>query len=626
MTKTASLLTALFAFSAGAQDVDSSANASLRGAYFVRQVLLANFNQNTGAVTRAVNITGTMTFDGAGKYSFSGSKMDSRVGSSSAPFSTSGTYSVGANGIARIQSPFDNSDTEYGGVGAIGPSAIVASATEGPYNDIFVAIPISASASNSSVQGTYKVGFIDFLQASASAVRDGYYTLTSTGNGSFGNVSVTGAMANQGSSSVTQSYSGVTYAFNSGAGTMTFPASATPLTTLVSGQKAMYVSNDGNILLGGDPNGFDIAVGLKALSGSASNSTFQGTYYAAALENDASDLANGNSSPDSFYGSLLSLGEGDMIYHERLTFFDFAASDFTGDYQYSLNSAGTGNDGFLQTIAGAGGQGTLQIGVDSFYSLTVAFQAKQYAGLDVFIDPLKVFNAANFAPITNPVSPGEYVSIFGQGLSGVNLSAQSFPLPTTLGGVQVLINGRPAPLKFVSPAQINLLIPNATTEAYATFQVVNNGTSSNKVTLYTNFSSPGVFALTSNGGSFPPGLGPAAILHADYSLVTPSNPAKAGETLQLYVTGLGSVTPSVADGASAPSSPLSTVDENIGVTIIDNNGNTADAQVSFQGLAPGFAGLYQVNFVVPSGLASGLGEIILISEDGSAAQAKLYVK
>jgi uncharacterized protein (TIGR03437 family) len=135
-------------------------------------------------------------------------------------------------------------------------------------------------------------------------------------------------------------------------------------------------------------------------------------------------------------------------------------------------------------------------------------------------------------------------------------SAPSLPLPTTLSGVQVTINGQAAPLFYVTPGQIAALVPQAITPAnnvfYATVQVVNNNTKSNAVTVYTNYTAPGVFSAGGNG------IGLAAAQLANYSLVTSSNPAAVGSTVVLYATGLGTVSPTVADGAAAPSSPPAT--------------------------------------------------------------------
>jgi len=606
---------------------DNSGNGTLSGAYFVRQVLAANIDPNTSAIGRAVSIAGIITFDGKGGYSFSGQIVDSTTGSTASPYSVSGNYAVQSNGLMQIQNPIDTMQIDYGGVAGIGPSAIVASATEtnGTYNDVFVAIPVSTGTS--SVTGSYQMGFIDFLQGNASQVRDGYFTLTATGSGAFSNTTVNGAMANQGSTPGTQSVSGITYSLTNGSGTLTFPTSGSPATALVSGPKTFAVSSDGNILVAGSASGFDLMVGVKALSGSASNSMFQGTYYNAALENDASGLANGTNFVDSFYGSTLALGQGNLISHLRLDYFDSLSYDDTLDGIYNFTSGGTYNDGDFLTTLGAGGQAALQVGLNNFYTLSINFEAKQYTGSAPFINPVEVWNAASFAPVTNSVAPGEYVSIFGTNFTSTAQSAQSFPFPTNLGNVQVMVNGVAAPLGYVSPTQINFVMPFATPIfSFAQFQVISGNTPSNMVTLYTAASAPGVFSLTNNGGSFAPGVGPAAVTHANGSLVTKSSPAVAGETLVLYVTGLGAVSPPVADGAAAPSNPLSyVVDTDIGVDIEDQNFNRyTSPSISFAGLAPGFAGLYQINFVVPSGVPTGLQWVNVGTSDAYTSEAKIY--
>src|SRR5579864_2252290 len=190
-----SILSLGFATKSPAQTFDTSGNGFLQGNYFVRQVLLANLDPSSSAVGEAVSLTGIMTFDGNGNYSFTGLLNDSQVGGGPQAYAVNGGYAVQSNGLLQIQNPIDGSDREFGAVGALGPNAIVASATEGPYDDIFVAIPVGSGLSNASVQGSFRAGFIDFLQGNASLVRDGYFTLNSNGNGSFGNVTVTGAMA-----------------------------------------------------------------------------------------------------------------------------------------------------------------------------------------------------------------------------------------------------------------------------------------------------------------------------------------------------------------------------------------------------------------------------------------------
>ena len=159
-----------------------------------------------------------------------------------------------------------------------------------------------------------------------------------------------------------------------------------------------------------------------------------------------------------------------------------------------------------------------------------------------------------------------------------------------------MINNRPAPIYYVSAGQAAVIVPDATEfPSNVQIQVNNNGTASNTVTTVMNATAPGVFTGSQNG------LGDAAALHADYSLITPASPAKRGETISLYVTGLGDVKPAVADGAAGPSSPpYSVATEAINVYI----GGTA-ATVTYAGLAPGFAGLYQLNVQVPSFVTPG---------------------
>jgi uncharacterized protein (TIGR03437 family) len=632
----AAVLCGTIGISALAQSVDNSANSSLNGMYAVRHVLVSGLDSNTSAIGEARSIIGIMKFDGNGNYTFTGQLYDTAGGTVSGGCTNgvgactqTGQYAVGANGMITIQNPIDNTDYIYGGVSAAGPSAIVGSSTEGLNDDVFIAIPVASSVSNGALNGTYQTGFEDFLQGNASQVRDGYYTLTANGSGSLGSINITGAMANQNNSaSATQSLTGVTYTATGGGFTFNFPASSTPLTALVSGTKSMYISSDGNLIIGGSLNGFDVIVGIKAGTG-LTNSQYQGTYYTAAIENDTSMLSSGDNNIDSFYGSNLALGQGTTIFHERLVYFNTAAFDLSEDVAgSSFASDGTYFDGIYENLLGSNGLGFLQIGTGTTYSLTIGLQAKQYTGTGVFIDPLKVWNAASYAPITNSVAPGEFVSLFGSGLASTTASATSLPLPTSagLGGVKVMVNGRPAALSYVSPTQINLLVPYATglinNESYATFQVINNNVASNEVTVFTNYSAPGVFTLTSNGGSFPPGVGPAAVLHADYSLVTQSNPAVVGETLQVYVTGMGSVTPAVADGAAPSSTTLSTVDDGVAIFV-----DGQQATVAFAGLAPGFAGLYQINFVVPSGITpSSLVYLDISTNEAYTTEAKLYTK
>jgi uncharacterized protein (TIGR03437 family) len=135
-------------------------------------------------------------------------------------------------------------------------------------------------------------------------------------------------------------------------------------------------------------------------------------------------------------------------------------------------------------------------------------------------------------------------------------------------------------------------VPYATTGATASIVVNNNGTLSNTVQVPVAATAPGVFTIDRNG------IGSGAILHADYKLVTSLNPAKRGETVLIYLTGLGAVNPPVADGTAGLGNPLSRSAAMVNVLI-----GGLPATVSYSGLAPLYPGLYQLNVVVPADLA-----------------------
>jgi uncharacterized protein (TIGR03437 family) len=210
------------------------------------------------------------------------------------------------------------------------------------------------------------------------------------------------------------------------------------------------------------------------------------------------------------------------------------------------------------------------------------------------LNPLGVVNAASSAPAGNPISPGEFVTLYGTGLAKSNQTATP-PYPLSLNGVSVLINNKPAPLYFVSPEQLNVLVPFATTGPTATIVVQNGSVNSNTVTVPVAATSPGVYTLDQSGS------GGGAILHTDYSLVNAAKPAIGGETVLIYLTGLGTVTPGLTDGTAGTITTLYRVDADVWVYV-----GGEQATVLFKGLAPGYPGLYQLNVTLPQFLkASG---------------------
>ncbi|HVW11895.1 MAG TPA: IPT/TIG domain-containing protein, partial [Bryobacteraceae bacterium] len=197
---------------------------------------------------------------------------------------------------------------------------------------------------------------------------------------------------------------------------------------------------------------------------------------------------------------------------------------------------------------------------------------------------LPAANAANGD--VGSLAPGGLATIYGSGLAAGTGTSASFPLPMSLAGASVTVGGFPAPMLYASPGQVNFQIPFEVAPGNTSFSVFVNGAVVASGSLNVVAVSPGVFML--------PG-GQAAVVNQNGSVNSPGSPASAGSIVSAYVTGLGAVSPQIASGAPAPTGPISYTNAAVTVTV-----GTAAAHLQFAGLAPTFAGLYQVNFVVPS--------------------------
>jgi uncharacterized protein (TIGR03437 family) len=225
-----------------------------------------------------------------------------------------------------------------------------------------------------------------------------------------------------------------------------------------------------------------------------------------------------------------------------------------------------------------------------------------------------VVNGASF--VSGALVPGEIATVFGTNLTfsnGINLAA-SLPLATNLLNVQVMVNGTAAPIFAVDNVngqqQINFQVPYEIAGlSSATVQVIDNGAAGNTVTVPVVTAQPGVFTYTVGNTTF------GAILHANYALANTSSPATANETVLIYCTGLGVVTPSATDGAAAVGAS-----QTMAAPTVTMGG--VQSQISYSGLAPGFVGLYQINAVVPMGVPSG-NQPVIITINGTQSSIAL---
>ena len=566
---------------AGAQTLN---NQALNGKYYFRHISLGTDGSSVTNFTDARSLIGTITFDSSGHYSFTGQQV---VGNS-APVSQqgSGAYTVDAGGFVSLDSPLRSGakiNARYSS------EAVLGSSTESTDNtfDLFAAIP--APTGGALLGGPYTTVALEFPGAATANMRATQFSLNALPLGVLSTFTVTGHAVNlsQGRPS-TQQVTGATFTMGAD-GTGTFTAGAANTANLLSGTKNLYLSASGNVILGGSPGSHDIVIGVKALTG-ATNATWNSTLWGAGLRVDTNSVSG-------YSGAIAARGLGNVTWTKRIKELaqsaGVSATDFTGINAYNLNADGTGTVDLTLIGLGTGGKLVAGASVNSLdpgaYEIYFGVPAPSLSGTGVFLNPLGVLNAASFAPPGNPISPGQFIALFGTGLAPSNQTAKP-PYPPTLNGVSVLINGKSAPLYFVSPTQINALVPFATTGATATI-TVQNSTTSNAVTVPLAATAPGVYSLDQSGS------GSGAILHADFSLVNDASPATAGETVLIYLTGMGTTNPTVADGTAGS---VSTLYNAVAQPTIYVGGKPGTA--IFNGLAPGFPGLYQINVTLPASL------------------------
>lgn len=200
------------------------------------------------------------------------------------------------------------------------------------------------------------------------------------------------------------------------------------------------------------------------------------------------------------------------------------------------------------------------------------------------------------------VSPGMIATIFGTSMAP---STQTFGtisngvVNTSLADVQVLFDNVPAPVLYAGPGggqdQINVIVPYGVGGRQNTSVVVSyRGVRSAPISFQVNEALPGIFTIPSGGA------GNGAILNQNYSVNSPTNPARRGEVIQIYATGEGSVVPAVADGRVIPAvlselrRPVLPVQVRLGDQTL-----TPEYAGSAAGLV---SGAFQVNLRIPENL------------------------
>jgi uncharacterized protein (TIGR03437 family) len=211
-----------------------------------------------------------------------------------------------------------------------------------------------------------------------------------------------------------------------------------------------------------------------------------------------------------------------------------------------------------------------------------------------------IVNAASYMSSKLPggaIAQGSIFVVFGARMGPANIALAGFPLPTTLAGTSVRVSSGgqtlDCPLVYTLAGQLAAIMPSSTPIGNATLTVSFGGQTSTPRAVRVVNSAFGTFTLN-QGGS-----GPGIITNFESATSQPVNTAlrsaRPGQTLIMYGTGLGPLPAGTPDNAAAPAVAINQANVELFV-------GGRRAAVAYAGRAPGFAGLDQINFVVPAGV------------------------
>jgi uncharacterized protein (TIGR03437 family) len=222
-------------------------------------------------------------------------------------------------------------------------------------------------------------------------------------------------------------------------------------------------------------------------------------------------------------------------------------------------------------------------------------------------------------------SPGSWASIFGAGFTRNSpVAANGIPLPSSLGGIVVKVNGSTVPLSFVSESQINFQCPILDPDSVITVAVEAEGRILAKLQSQMYVVTPSLFTIDSLRES------QGAVVVADSGeLAMPllegvsTRPVKKGEHISIFANGLGLLDEDIALGVPAPLDRLVQLRNRVRAFI-----GGVEVEPTFAGLAPGGIGLYQINAAVPDGASVGPAvpvRIHIVLGDGTVVTSNTVV-
>jgi uncharacterized protein (TIGR03437 family) len=229
-----------------------------------------------------------------------------------------------------------------------------------------------------------------------------------------------------------------------------------------------------------------------------------------------------------------------------------------------------------------------------------------------------IVNASNYTP--GPFAPNSILALFGTGLARAaqSLGAEDIRsgyLPTELNYTRVYVDNSPAPLFYVSDTQINFLLPSRQATGNTVIRVAREGLSGPEVTVSVVDAAPALFTTDS---------GYAIATDAKGAVLTAAAPAQPGDVIVIWATGLGKTAPNPATG-EIPHDPaliagLADLHISLAGAVVD------PTRIFYAGLCPGYAGLYQINIVLPPDLPIDPEIRLAIGSQSSPPGLKLPVR
>ncbi len=228
-----------------------------------------------------------------------------------------------------------------------------------------------------------------------------------------------------------------------------------------------------------------------------------------------------------------------------------------------------------------------------------------------YISPAGVQNAAGLTP-DDAVAPGSVISIFGSSLATQTGQSSTSPLPQSLAGTSVDVDGRLLVLSYVSPGQINAELPPDLPDGDHTINVTVTGLPAVSGNFTAIRNAPGLFAAWVNGKAF------AAANHSDGSVVNQANPAKKGETITLLATGLGPCQTNPVYGFNVPASPANALVDSVTITL-----GPLQLTPSAAVCTPGRQGFDSVQFTIPQDAPSAVSLPLALAINGHTSNTVL---